>query len=106
MYYTFNTFTTGECKPKPDSDIRITVMSLTSESSSNMTNKMNKKINEEGDVERGSVIDNLFKLIPEFKDVNDFANDDPLYTQENSDESNGELKPEEQKKLIKNKKEF
>ena len=36
MYYTFNTFTTGECKPKPDSDIRITVMSLTSESSSNM----------------------------------------------------------------------
>lgn len=65
-----------------------------------MTNKMNKKINEEGDVERGSVIDNLFKLIPEFKDVNDFANDDPLYTQENSDESNGELKPEEQKKLF------
>lgn len=61
---------------------------------------MNKKINEEEDIERGSVIDNLFKLIPEFKDVNDFANDDPLYTQENSEESNGELKPEELKKLF------
>ena len=36
MYYTFNTYTTGECKLSPESKTRITVMSLTTESSSNM----------------------------------------------------------------------
>lgn len=37
MYYIFNTYTTGECRPAdPESQTRITVMSVTAETSSNI----------------------------------------------------------------------